>query len=128
MDVVSYARARKTVAPLPGWTLVYAALDIIVGLVFLIHPLAMSAVTPWIAAVCFVTFGVFSIVTAFVARKNRLPLWGWSLFAGIVDVLCGVAFFFVPAALVIFLALFVLTRAITLIVFGASSRKVTLAV
>ena len=127
LDIVSYARARKTAAPLPAWTLVYAALDIIVGLVFLIHPIAMSAVIPWIAAICFVMFGVVSIVSAFAARRDKLPLWGWALFSGVVDILCGIAFFLVPAALVLFLALFVLTRAITLIVYGATSRTLTLA-
>ena len=125
LDIVSYVRTRKT-APQPAWNVVYALMDIVIGLVFLIHPVAMSAVVPWIAAVCFFAFGVFSIVAAFMARSRHVPLWGWSLFAGVVDVLCGVAFFLAPESLVLFLALFVLMRAITLIVTGLSSRRLVL--
>ena len=40
------------------------------------------------------------------------------IFSGIVDILCGVIFFVWPAMLAIFLAVFVIMRGLSLIVYG----------
>ena len=44
-DIANYVRFRSTMS-LSGRALAYAILDIIIGLMFLIHPLAFSAVIP----------------------------------------------------------------------------------
>ena len=122
-DIISYIRFRK-VANLSGWAIAYAILDIIVGLMFLIHPLALAAVIPWLIGLFFIVFGVFEIVGSFRMKGTGSRLWGWMLFSGIVGALCGVCFFVFPASIVIFMAAFVIMRGVSLAVYGASTRTV----
>lgn len=125
-DIVSYIRFRK-VANMSGWALAYAILDIVVGLMFLIHPLALAAVIPWLIGLFFIIFGVFEIVGSFTVKKTGVPLWGWMLFSGIVSVLCGLTFFVWPAALSIFLSVFILMRGVSLVFYGWNANKAMLA-
>ena len=121
-DIVGYVRFRA-VAPRSGWELAYAVIDVLLGLVFLLHPLAFSAVVPWLVGLCFAGFGVFEIVAAVKAHGWGLPLWGWPLFSGVLNVLCGVAFFVSPETLSIFLAVILLVRAASLIVYGWNTGR-----
>lgn len=121
-DIVSYIRFRK-VADLSGWALAYAILDIVIGLMFLVHPLALAAVIPWIIGLFFIIFGVFEIVGSFKIKKaTGSSLWGWMLFSGIVGALCGVLFFVFPASFVIYMAAFVIMRGISLAIYGGTGR------
>lgn len=122
-DIISYVRFRK-VANMSGWALAYAILDIIVGLMFLIHPLALAAVIPWLIGLFFIIFGVFEIVSSFKIKGAGSRLWGWMLFSGIVGALCGVCFFVFPASFVIYMAVFVIMRGVSLAIYGASSREI----
>ena len=56
-----------------------------------------------------------------------MPLWGWMLFSGIVSVLCGLTFFVWPAALSIFLSVFILMRGVSLVFYGWNANKAMLA-
>ena len=113
MDVIEYARFRKQLM-LSGWVLAYAILDILIGAMFLLHPLAFSVVLPWLIGGFFIVFGVFEIVMA---------MWGWAVFSGVVGVLCGLTFFLSPATLSIFIALFMIMRGATLLVFGWNAGR-----
>lgn len=121
-DIINYVRFRK-VMDLSGWAFAYAILDIIIGLMFLLHPLAFAAVIPWVIGAFFLVFGVFEIIGAFRIKKTGLSMWGWMLFSGIVSALCGLTFFFAPASLSIFLSVFVLMRGISMIVYGWNAGK-----
>ena len=122
-DIVSYIRFRK-VANMSGWALAYAVLDIVVGLMFLIHPLALAAVIPWLIGLFFIIFGVFEIVGSFKIKGTGSGLWGWMLFSGIIGALCGVLFFVFPASFVIYMVVFVIMRGVSLAIYGASSRTI----
>ena len=122
-DIVSYIRFRK-VANMSGWALAYAILDIVVGLMFLIHPLALAAVIPWLIGLFFIIFGGFEIVGSFKIKGTGSSLWGWMLFSGIIGALCGVLFFVFPASFVIYMAVFVIMRGVSLAIYGASSRTI----
>ncbi len=122
-DIVSYIRFRK-VANMSGWALAYAILDIVVGLMFLIHPRALAAVIPWLIGLFFIIFGVFEIVGSFKIKGTGSSLWGWMLFSGIIGALCGVLFFVFPASFVIYMAVFVIMRGVSLAIYGASSRTI----
>lgn len=122
VDVIEYVRLRKT-ASLPGWTLLYAVLDIVVGVLMLMHPVVLSGLIPWLVGVGIIVFGVFEAFGAVQARKLPGAPWGWMLFSAIVDIICGVSFIAFPAMLALFVALFVIMRGATLIVFGAVGRK-----
>ena len=108
-DIISYIRLRN-ILPRSGWELAYAIIDVLLGLIFLLHPLAFSAVVPWLVGVCFVAFGVFEVVASVKAHGWGVPMWGWALFSGVLNVLCGVAFFVMPQMLSIFLAIILLVR------------------
>ena len=124
-DIVNYIRFRK-VTNMSGWVIAYAVLDIVIGLMFLIHPLAFAAVIPWVIGAFFLIFGIFEIVGAFRVRKMGVPLWGWMVFSGIVGALCGITFFVAPASFSIFLSVFILMRGVSLIFFGWNAGKAML--
>lgn len=125
-DIIGYVRFRR-IMPRSGWELAYAVLDVVLGLVFLLHPLAFSAVVPWLVGLCFVAFGAFEVVASVKAKGWGVPLWGWPLFSGVLNVLCGIAFFVLPEMLSVFLAMILLVRAASLIVYGYNAgRYITL--
>ena len=70
VDVVSYARYRKEL-DLSGWMLASALLDIALGAVVVLHPLASAIVVPWVAASAFAVYGVLEIVAAW--RLSQVP-------------------------------------------------------
>lgn len=121
-DIINYIRFRKSMN-ISGWVIAYGILDIILGLMFLLHPLAFAGVIPWMIGAFFVIFGIFEAIGSFSVKKAGVPLWGWMLFSGIVSVLCGVTFFLSPASLSIFLAVFVVMRGVTLIVSGWNTGR-----
>ena len=109
--------------PRSGWELAYAIVDVLLGLVFLLHPLAFSAVVPWLVGLCFVAFAIFEIVAAVKAKGFGVPMWGWPLFSGVLNALCGIAFFVWPEMLSVFLAMILLVRAASLIVYGWNAGR-----
>lgn len=121
-DIINYARFHK-VMNLSGWAIAYAVLDIIIGLMFLVHPLAFAAVIPWVIGAFFIVFGVFEIIGAFRVRKTGISMWGWMLFSGIVGALCGLTFFVSPASFSIFLSVFILMRGVSLVFYGWNTNK-----
>ena len=121
-DIISYIRLRN-ILPRSGWELAYAIIDVLLGLIFLLHPIAFSAVVPWLVGVCFVAFGVFEVVASVKAHGWGVPMWGWALFSGVLNVLCGVAFFVMPQMLSVFLAIILLVRAATLMVYGWNAGR-----
>lgn len=125
-DIVNYVRFHKQMN-LSGWAIAYAVLDIILGLMLLLHPLALAGVIPWIVGIGFVVFGIFEIVGSIKIKGTGAPLWGWMLFSGIISVLCGITFFVNPATFSIFLAVFVLMRGISLVFYGWNTSKGVLA-
>lgn len=122
VDIMTYARSRDVLS-LSGWMLVYGILDLLIGLMFLIHPFAFAAVLPWLIGTFTVVFGIYEIVVAVRARSAKMSLWGWSLFSGIVTLLIGISFFVMPEMLAIFIALFAVMHGVSLIVMGANAHR-----
>lgn len=116
-DIINYVRFHK-IMELSGWTLAYAILDIVLGLMFLLHPLAFAAVIPWVIGAFFIVFGIFEIIGSFKIKKTGISMWGWMLFSGIVGALCGLMFFVMPTTFSIFLSVFLIMRGVTLMVYG----------
>lgn len=118
-DVYTYVRYRQSL-DLSGWLIAYAICDIILGIMFLVHPIVAAAVIPWLAGAFVVAYGIFEIIAA--ARLRRAISWGWLLLAGVVSVLCGVFFFIWPASFALFLGFFLMMRGVTLAVYGVAPR------
>ena len=94
VDAYAYFKYREAEG-LSGWALAYAICDIILGVLFIVHPIASAVVIPWVMGIFVVAYGIFEIVAA-VRFRDALPGWGWVLFAGIVSLFCGIAFFLWP--------------------------------
>lgn len=122
-DIVNFVRFHKSMN-LSGWAVVYAALDIILGLILLVHPLIFSAVIPWIVGAFFLVYGIVEAIGSFQVRSAKVSRWGWMLFSGIVGVLCGMMFFVIPETFSIFLSVFLLVRGVSLVVYGWNAGKV----
>ena len=60
-DVYAYVRHRRSLG-LSGWLLAYAVCDIVLGVVFLIHPILAAEVIPWVAGAFMAAYGIFEIV------------------------------------------------------------------
>ena len=125
-NVVSYLQLRKT-GNASAWTLLYAAIDVIIGLMMLLHPIANAAVIPWLIAVCFIVLGGFEIAAALKMRKVKVSAWGWVCVSAIVNVLCGIMLLTFPAFLAALLSIMVAIRGVGLIVFGFAVGKLEIA-
>ena len=118
----------------PGLTLVSIA--VIAGCMFLAagivdayayfkHPVASAVVIPWVMGIFVVAYGIFEIVAA-VRFRDALPGWGWVLFAGIVSLFCGIAFFLWPGTFALFLGFFLMARGVQMAVYGVSLPQATI--
>lgn len=121
-DIINYVRFRKAMG-LSGWVLAYAILDILIGFMFLVYPVAFAAVIPWVIGAFFIVFGVFEIFGSFSVKRAGISLWGWTLFSGIVGILCGLMFFFLPETLSLFVGIFIIMRGVTLVFYGWNTDK-----
>lgn len=127
VDAWAYFKYRRE-ERLSAWALAYAVCDIILGVLFIVHPVASAVVIPWVMGIFVVAYGIFEIVAA-VRFHTVMPGWGWVLFSGIVSLLCGLAFIVAPGTFALFLGLFLMARGVQMAVFGVSlpQARVTVA-
>ncbi len=118
-DLISYFRFRGT-GMTSGWAVVNAICSIILGLMFLIHPVVTSMVIPMMAGIFVLFYGGMAIAAAISLRKAG-PGWGLMLVNGLVSILCGIMFMLMPASFAIFLAVFLIMRGVTMCVYGLST-------
>ena len=74
VDAYAYFKYREAEG-LSGWALAYAICDIILGVLFIVHPIASAVVIPWVMGIFVVAYGIFEIVAA-VRFRDALPGWG----------------------------------------------------
>ena len=118
VDVWAFFKYRKSEG-LSAWALAYAACDIILGVLFIVHPVVSAVVIPWVMGVFVIAYGIFEIVAS-VRMHDGLPGWGWVLFSGIVSVLCGFAFIIAPGTFALFLGFFLMARGVQMAVYGVT--------
>ena len=75
LGIVFYVRFRSMMS-VSGWSLAYAILDVLIGLMFVLHPLVGGAAISWLVALCFLVFGLFEIFAAMKSKKHRLLRMG----------------------------------------------------
>ena len=115
-DFVVYFRTRNT-AQHSGWTLVNAILDLILGIMFLAHPVVAAEVITFFLGVLMICYGVFAFAMSFSLRKVT-GKWWIMLLNGIISSLCGLLFFISPAFFAIYLGAFLMVRGATMMSFG----------
>jgi uncharacterized membrane protein HdeD (DUF308 family) len=75
---------RSTRAPGFWWSLLTAAVVIVLGVVFIVQPLQGALTLTMMLIALFILEGVAALFMAFELRRH-LHSWGWTLFKGIVD-------------------------------------------
>jgi len=73
-----------------GWSLLSAAIAIVVGVLLLFNPLIGAVTLSLFIAAYLVLDGAALIGLAFDQRKRGAPGWGWLLATGVLDILLGV--------------------------------------
>lgn len=102
LGIVFYVRFRSMMS-VSGWSLAYAILDVLIGLMFVLHPLVGGAAISWLVALCFLVFGLFS---------------------GIVNIVCAIMLFVSPILFSLLVAVFVLWRGVAMIAEGVTVGKI----
>lgn len=120
-DFVAYAQDRKYGTE-TGWAIVNGVCCILLGLLFLVHPVVSASVLPFLIGVFVLIYGIISIIAAF-GMRGLGPIWGFMLANGLVALLCGIMFIAMPASFVIFLGIFMIMRGITMCVYGVTTFK-----
>lgn len=119
-EIISYWALRNTFG-MSGWSIAAGALDIIIGIIFLAHPLLTANVLPWLAGWALIFYGIMVFFAAGALRETGVSL-GASIANGVVAIICGILFFAFPVAFMYVLAFFLIFRGITLMVYGASKQ------
>ena len=116
VNIISYVREHKT-AGLSGWYVAYGILDIIIGLMLVIHPLATAYVIPWLIGAFIMAYSIVEIFAIIASRKQLGSIWGLGLVSAILSLLVF------PGSLAIFIAVFAVIRGATLIASGWSGYQ-----
>jgi uncharacterized membrane protein HdeD (DUF308 family) len=116
--VVMGIRARRTAAHWV-WPVVQGVLSVLAGLVALVWPGVTALALLFVIAFWAIVMGVAEIGEAFAARRAGAHAWGWTLVAGIVNILFGLALLVWPAtgvlALIWLVGIFALVGGVILI-------------
>lgn len=122
VNIVSYVRERKAMG-YSGWYVAYGILDILIGLMLLIHPFATAYVIPWLIGAFVIAYSIVEICSIIAARKSLGSMWGLGLVSAILSLVVGVCFFVFPETLAIFIALFAVIRGAMLVTAGWSGGQ-----
>lgn len=119
--IASYFQWRRLM-PGAGFNLFMAVLDIVVGVLLIVHPLAFSEVIPWMLGIFFIAFGILEIVgmmpfASFIPETRVI-----AVLSGVLTILVGVMFFVWPASLSIWIAAFALVRGVSMVAAGFTAR------
>lgn len=105
-----------------GWILLNAILDLILGFMFLVHPVVAADVLPWLAGGFIIGYGICAMIAAFGVRKIG-STWWLTLINGILAIIIGILFFVDPVNFVIFLSVFLMWRGVLMCVYGLISPR-----
>lgn len=120
MGIGSYFKVRKL--PNASWSLLMAILDILVGIMMILHPVVLAPVLPWILGVSFILFGACEAGATIPLGRLIPESRGIAIVSGVLTIVVGIMFLIWPSSLSIWIAAFALIRGITLVVAGFTSR------
>lgn len=123
-EIVAYF-AYKSSGASSGWQIVGGICNLILAAIFLFNPVTTAFMLPWIAGVGIAIYGIFAIIGGIQLRESLPSSWGWFVANGVISIICAVLFWLFPESFVIFLAVFLVFRGITMAVFGWSTSQVS---
>lgn len=119
-DLAAFFEAKGTQGR--GWILLNAILDVILGFMFIVHPVAAAEVLPWLAGGFIIGYGILAIASAVGMRKIGSG-WVLMIINGILAIIVGFLFFMDPVNFAIFLAVFLMWRGILMCFYGIVSPR-----
>lgn len=108
----------------PGWTLAGGIVNVLLGILFLVHPVASSFALVQLVAAFVLVGGIAQLVSCWKLRKAGSPSWMFILLGGILTVVLGILMFAYPVLPVYYLAAFALIYGVILVVLGIRAGKV----
>jgi uncharacterized membrane protein HdeD (DUF308 family) len=110
------------------WTIVQGAVSVLAGVIALVWPGATALALLFVVAFWAIVLGIGEIGGAFASRKSGSNAWGWTLAAGILNVIFGVLLLIWPASgiltLIWLVGIFTIAGGIALIVLAFRVRSV----
>ena len=111
------------------WTIVQGVVSVLAGVIALIWPGVTALALLFVVAFWAIVLGIGEIGGAFASRRSGSSAWGWTLAAGILNVVFGVLLLIWPASgiltLVWLVGIFALVGGVALIVLALRVRSVT---
>ena len=111
------------------WTIVQGVVSVLAGVIALIWPGVTALALLFVVAFWAIVLGIGEIGGAFASRRSGSSAWGWTLAAGILNVVFGVLLLIWPASgiltLIWLVGIFTLAGGIALIVLALRVRSVT---
>ena len=117
---VSYFQMRKFGAS--GWNLAMAVIDVILGILLIMHPFAFAGVIPWMLGVAFIVFGVLELTGSMPFARLMPESRPVMIVSSVLSIIVGVMFIVQPASFSIWVAAFALVRGVTLVFMGFTAR------
>ena len=110
------------------WTIVQGVVSVLAGVIALVWPEVTALALLFVVAFWAIVLGIGEIGGAFASRKSGSNAWGWTLAAGILNVIFGVLLLIWPASgiltLIWLVAIFTLAGGIALIVLAFRVQSV----
>jgi len=110
------------------WTIVQGVVSVLAGIIALIWPGLTALALLFVVAFWAIVLGIGEIGGAFASRRSGSTSWGWTLAAGILNILFGVALLMWPASgiltLIWLVGIFTLAGGIVLVVLAFKVRSV----
>jgi uncharacterized membrane protein HdeD (DUF308 family) len=108
------------------WTIIQGVVSVLAGLIALVWPGVTALALLFVVAFWAIMLGIVEIAGAFASRKSGSNAWGWTLGAGVLNVVFGIVLLIWPASgiltLVWLVGIFTLAGGIALIVLAVRVR------
>lgn len=105
-----------------AYSLFMAFLDALVGVLMLMHPVALAPVVPWFLGAAFIVCGLAAIIGTASLGRYLPESRPFMVISGALTLVVGVMFIIWPTSLSIWVSAFAAVRGITLITVGFMAR------
>lgn len=110
------------------WTIVQGVVSVLAGIIALIWPGLTALALLFVVAFWAIVLGIGEIGGAFASRRSGSTSWGWTLAAGILNIIFGVVLLMWPASgiltLIWLVGIFTLAGGIVLVVLAFKVRSI----
>lgn len=117
-NIISYV-SYKDLVIYPGWIILDIVIDILLGLMFVIHPFIAATVIAWLVGVTVVIAAMIQFVGAINSHAAGLPDWWVGLIGGIFSLILAILMFVYPGLLAIMIGIYAVAAGCLLISTGS---------